>query len=146
MIDLTQYNDIRYNDFHIYIPGKVHNFSRNLEQFPGIPNSFWFEDFLADHSDFIHRNLSKWYYSVYISVAYLLAILALKKFMEKREPMKLKGALIGWNGVLAVFSIVGTIRCMPEFIHVLVQHGLQHSYAQSTYYHVSRTFFPVSQK
>ena len=136
-MDLSNYRDVRFHDFHIYKPGMIHNFSKELDCFPGIPNSFFFEDFILRHSEFIHRSLSKWYFSFYISIAYLVAIVAMKRFMLNREPYRMKGLLIAWNAFLAVFSIMGTVRCLPEFTHVLTNHGLKYSYSQSTYYYVS---------
>ena len=138
MFDLTNYQDIRYNDFHIYDPSKPYNFSQELDQFPGVANSFWFEDIMLHNAAFIHRSLEKWYYSFYISIGYLAAIVALKWFMHNREPLKMKSVLIGWNVALAIFSIGGTIRCLPEFVHVIGNYGLRFSYSQSTYYHVSK--------
>lgn len=135
--DLSSYADVRFHDFHVYHEGMAHNFSRVLTDFPGIANSFWFEDFILNHSDFIHRSLSKWYFSFYISIAYLISIVVMKRWMRDREPYKMKTALIAWNALLAVFSIMGTIRCFPEFVHVLFNHGLKFSYSQSTYYYVS---------
>lgn len=138
LLDLSNYRDVRYHDFHIYHPGRAHNFSQDLKSFPGIANSFWFEDFILRHSDFIHRQLDKWYYSFYISIGYLIAIVAMKRIMVNRAPFQMKGLLIGWNALLAIFSIVGTIRCFPEFTSVLLNNGLKFSYSQSTYYYVSQ--------
>lgn len=137
MVDMSNYRDVRFHDFHIYKAGMSHNFSRDLDNFPGIANSYFFEDFILNHSDFVHRSLSKWYFSFYISLGYLVAIAAMKRFMLHRDPYKMKGLLIGWNALLAVFSIMGTVRCLPEFTHVLLNHGLKYSYSQSTYYYVS---------
>lgn len=137
MFDYSNFKDVRYSDFHIYTPGKVHNFSTELDRFPGLANSFWFEEKLRVNAEYIHANLWRWYYSFYISIGYLVAIVALRTWMANRQPYNLKGALIAWNAALAIFSIVGTIRCMPEFVHVLYNNGLKHSYSQSTYYLVS---------
>ncbi|KAH9413973.1 Elongation of very long chain fatty acids protein 6, partial [Dermatophagoides pteronyssinus] len=110
MFNFSNYRDIRYHYFHVYIPGKHHQFERDLTKFPGVPNSFFIEEFLREHADFIHRNLSRW------------------------QPFQMKPILIIWNISLAIFSIIGTFRCLPEFIHVLYHHGLVHSYSKSTYY------------
>ena len=138
MFNFSNYRDIRYHYFHVYIPGKHHQFERDLTKFPGVPNSFFIEEFLREHADFIHRNLSRWYYSFYLSIIYLLAIILIKKWMQNRQPFQMKPILIIWNISLAIFSIIGTFRCLPEFIHVLYHHGLVHSYSKSTYYFVSK--------
>lgn len=135
IIDFSQYRDIRYHYFHIYNPNEPHNFSTDLTQFPGLQNSFFIEDFLRVHADFIHKNLEKWYYSFYISIVYLISIVLLKNFMKNRPALEMRSVLIAWNIALAIFSILGTIRCLPEFVHVLYHHGLRHSYSKSTYYY-----------
>ncbi|XP_046916746.2 very long chain fatty acid elongase 6 [Dermatophagoides farinae] len=134
MFNFTNYRDIRYHYFHVYVPGKHHEFELNLTKFPGVANSFFIEEFLRENADFIHRNLSHWYYSFYLSIVYIVAILLLRKWMEHRQPFQMKPILIVWNFGLAIFSIIGTFRCLPEFIHVLHHHGLAHSYSKSTYY------------
>lgn len=141
MFNFNNYRDLRYHNFHIYDPLKPHNFSIDFSQFPGYQGSFFVEDFLKIHADFIHKNLSKWYYSFYISIFYLVVIYLLKLFMTNRQPFQMKPVLIGWNILLAIFSIIGSFRCIPEFTNVLINHGLQHSYCQSTYYFVSKNFF-----
>lgn len=140
MFDLKNYRDLRYHNFHIYDPAKPHNFSLDFSQFAGYRGSFLVEDYLMYNADLIHKNLSKWYYSFYISIFYLLVIYFMKLFMNNRRPLQMKPVLIGWNILLAIFSIFGSFRCIPEFTSVLINHGLQHSYCQSTYYFVS-TFF-----
>lgn len=40
---------------------------------------------------------------------------------------ELRGLLVIWNSMLAMFSIMGAFRTAPELIHVLRHHGLFHS-------------------
>lgn len=40
---------------------------------------------------------------------------------------QLRGPLIAWNTMLAVFSVMGALRTAPELIHVLRHYGLFHS-------------------
>lgn len=40
---------------------------------------------------------------------------------------ELRGLLVIWNTMLAMFSIMGAFRTAPELIHVLRHHGLFHS-------------------
>ena len=134
MFNLTY--DLRYNDFHLI---ETHHWSLNLSQFPGIPHAFDWEYEMTNHGDFLNNFMkTKWHYSYYISALYLVVIFSLQKFMTRYEKgFSLRGLLTAWNIFLAVFSIMGTIRCLPEFAHVLVHHGVKASFAKSTYYHVS---------
>lgn len=40
---------------------------------------------------------------------------------------QLRGPLIIWNTMLAMFSIMGAFRTAPELLHVLRHYGLFHS-------------------
>ena len=44
-----------------------------------------------------------------------------------REPFQLRGPLTVWNMLLAVFSIMGAARTLPEFIHTFSTQGFHHS-------------------
>lgn len=56
--------------------------------------------------------------------AYLIAIFAIKRQMSKREAFELKGPLIAWNLLLAVFSFIGACRTLPEVIGLVAENGL----------------------
>lgn len=47
--------------------------------------------------------------------------------MSNRPAYKLKRLLTLWNLSLAIFSIVGTLRTLPELLHVLGRFGFYHS-------------------
>ena len=128
--------DLRYNYFHLI---EHHNWSTDLSQFPGIPHAFDWEYGMKNNGDFLNEFMrTKWHYSYYLSALYLVTIFSIQKFMTRYEKgFNLRGLLAVWNIFLAVFSIMGVIRCLPEFVHVLINHGVKASYAKSTYYYVS---------
>ena len=127
--------DLRYNDFHLI---DHHEWSMDLSQFPGFVHYFEWEKTIADRSDFLNWMMkTKWHYSFYISAVYLIVIFSLQKLMDNYEKgFQLRKLLTAWNIFLAVFSIMGTVRCLPEFIHVLIHSGVKASFAKSTYYYV----------
>lgn len=47
---------------------------------------------------------------------YVIIVFGLQYYMEKRERFDLRKPLLCWSGFLAVFSIVGSIRCVISFI------------------------------
>ena len=47
--------------------------------------------------------------------------------MAKREPFQLRTPLVVWNLLLAIFSIFGAARTLPEFIFTFSTHGIYHS-------------------
>ncbi len=49
-----------------------------------------------------------------VTVAYLLIVFGCSKLMQKRKAFKLDTPLAIWNLALAIFSLCGTIRVLPE--------------------------------
>lgn len=74
--------------------------------------------FIAEHFDI----------TIQVSILYVVLIFATRFFMKKREPFSLFIPLNLWNFILAVFSIVGTIKLSPEFWGTFFGKGLQNSY------------------
>jgi elongation of very long chain fatty acids protein 6 len=74
-----------------------------------------------------------WHYVLYMSVAYIATIFGLKYIMKNRKPFELRILLIIWNLGLAVFSILGAARCVPEFIYIISQKGIDYSVCTETY-------------
>ncbi|XP_044752825.1 elongation of very long chain fatty acids protein 6-like [Coccinella septempunctata] len=68
-----------------------------------------------------------WTDSFYYGLFYLIVIFKLKNFMENRAAYRLKVPLVLWNTFLAVFSVVGTFRSLPELLHTLRMGGIHQS-------------------
>lgn len=68
-----------------------------------------------------------WWYSILCSAIYLLAIFGGQRVMRRRPGYHLTAALIGWNVFLSIFSILGTVRYLPAFVHTLRSEGLVYS-------------------
>ena len=62
--------------------------------------------------------------SCIVTATYLLLVYGGKKLMEKREAFKLDIPLAIWNLALAIFSLCGTIRLLPELIWAIINLGL----------------------
>lgn len=86
---------------------------------------YWFEDF--DRKWWLKFARMNWQLSVYASIIYIIAIFGIQHYMRDRPAYKLKKGLFAWNATLGVFSIVGFIRYIPEFSHVLYNSGLHGS-------------------
>lgn len=65
---------------------------------------------------------------VIYAFTYLAVIFSAQRFMKNKEKLELRRALIAWNFVLAGFSILGAIRVWPEFVYVIQNKGIEHSY------------------
>jgi len=68
-----------------------------------------------------------WWLSIVYSIIYVGLIYFGRSLMENRERFELRLPLILWNISLALFSIFGVIRCVPEMVYNLGQDGLQYT-------------------
>jgi len=58
-------------------------------------------------------------------IAYCVMLVAGPMLMEKRKRFDLRLPLAYWNLLLAVFSFIGMIRCVPHFFLLMHTHGWQ---------------------
>lgn len=108
-------------------------------KFPGMPSLWYGEHWVLNNTyTLIHTTNRYWHWSIYISIGYVITIFALQSAMAKLNvKLELKRQLIAWNLFLAIFSFLGTIRCWPEFIHVITTRGFTASYTEADYALVS---------
>ena len=59
---------------------------------------------------------------LYVAI-YLLVIAILKRYMENKEKFELQSTIAAWNFALAIFSILGTVRTLPELVRLLSSDG-----------------------
>jgi elongation of very long chain fatty acids protein 6 len=84
---------------------------------PPIHEAFWFENFdVVKCRDWMEKN---WSISLYICAVYILLIFLGQNWMKDRKAYDLKRPLALWNLFMALFSVFGFLRCMPELLHVL---------------------------
>lgn len=70
---------------------------------------------------------NNWHLSVVFSFIYIVSIFGGQFLMRNQERLTLKWPLIIWNFLLAVFSLIGSIRMIQHVVHVVSTHGLEHS-------------------
>lgn len=76
--------------------------------------------------DWEHINLSycrrwmnkNWTLSIFASAVYIILIFLGQNWMKHRPAFKLRKLLVLWNISLAMFSIFGFIRTVPELVHI----------------------------
>ncbi|KAF0287859.1 Elongation of very long chain fatty acids protein 6 [Amphibalanus amphitrite] len=74
------------------------------------------EDFAAvERQQWMQRN---WHTSFYYIGVYMVLIFGGQRYMATRERFELRNVLALWNFFLAVFSIVGAMRTVPELLYV----------------------------
>lgn len=119
----------------------MRNVTNDWTQFPGLPFAFEFESrFSRDfHRQWLYHN---WSVALYISAVYVLFVLIGQRLMSgQKKGYGLRSLMFCWNSLLAIFSIMGTIRCLPEFAYVIKSSGLESSYCNSSYYYDVRLTF-----
>ncbi|CAG0913889.1 unnamed protein product [Notodromas monacha] len=67
------------------------------------------------------------------SAAYLAVIYGIKSAMATRNPFSLRVPLIVWNWALALFSLCGVLRMLPELVFALSNYGKYHSVCVASY-------------
>ncbi|CAG0890691.1 unnamed protein product [Cyprideis torosa] len=75
--------------------------------------------------------------SVVMSAFYLTTVFVLMKIMKNRPGFELKGPLIVWNSVLAIFSVIGTYRTAFFAVKEMFEFGFHQSICRG------RIFAPV---
>ena len=137
------FNDSRYNNYHIITRVGPNQWSTNWRKFSGFPFAFDFElSFRGTHEDKQQWLRDNWHFSLYISVVYILLVHVLQNWMKHREKgFNLRFPLALWSSGLALFSISGTIKCLPEFVSILSTKGIYASFCESCYYEVCLNLF-----
>lgn len=78
-------------------------------------------------SSAVNFMLSIWHYSFYISAFYVVSIFSLQSFMRDRPKYHLRGPLMAWSLLLAVFSLCGFSIAGLHHLSYAVQHGWKRS-------------------
>ena len=85
-----------------------------------------------------------WSLSIWCAAVYLLVIYSGRSFMEKRPKFDIRPALVLWNTILAIFSIFGAARTVPEAIFAVRHHGWDFSVCDSSYTGLWTCLFALS--
>lgn len=95
-------------------------------------SAFEFEKAIAseDLLEFVKTN---WMLSVWFSAVYVIVIFGGQWIMERKDKFGLSSALAIWSGMLAAFSVAGTVRMWPEIVHVLRYEGFYSSACIAAY-------------
>lgn len=90
----------------------------------------FFENF--DYRDKKEWMAQNWTVSLWFIGAYICAIFGGQLIMKERKAFALRNTLTLWNVALAIFSIMATVRTLPELITILFQpNGFHHSVCSS---------------
>lgn len=91
---------------------------------------FFDPTFLYENKSWIKNN---WTISIVYAMFYIALVHVGQRLMKDREKFRLHRSLVAWNLVLAGFSILGSVRFLPNFFQVLRAKGLVHSVCVQDY-------------
>ncbi|XP_067132836.1 very long chain fatty acid elongase 6-like isoform X2 [Centruroides vittatus] len=97
-----------------------------------VPQPFEFEK-IVDKDNRIRWMQNNWHHSIYWSIFYVIVIFSVQRFMRNRPALDLKTPLIIWNLGLALFSLGGTVRMLPGFLHIIQEFGFTFSVCDNQY-------------
>ena len=83
-----------------------------------------------------HWSKKNWHFSLWIAGIYIALVLIGQESMRNRPRFELRTPLIGWSATLAIFSIVASIRTIPETIHMISTHGFTSTLCDNSHYGV----------
>merc|ERR1712080_512037 len=69
---------------------------------------------------------------------YVLLVFSGQAWMSSRPAYQLRNLLAAWSAFLAIFSIIGFVRVLPEFLHTLVYGGLYKSICDPSFIHSNK--------
>lgn len=118
------------------------NMVRSVEDFDHTINynitGSWLENNVQVNDAIVKFLDDYWDLSIYSAIVYVIAIFAGRKFMQSYARFDLSYLLAAWSGCLAVFSLLGTIRFVPNVIY-----ALQHQSFHDSVCTVDWTYLPV---
>lgn len=88
---------------------------------------FYDEEFVSIEQNWLQEN---WNISFYYAFIYLLLVYMATKILDHRGKFHFHHSLVAWNVVLAVFSTLGTVRFLPNFLHFVFEAGINGSVCQ----------------
>ena len=97
--------------------------SSNVYQYQTV---FPFESSIAYHDLRIWLRRNQHIPFIIIAI-YLVMVFGIKKWMRDRKPFKLTGVLVVWNLSLSMFSMIGSLRTIPQILHTVRSHGIHYS-------------------
>lgn len=88
---------------------------------------FFFERKFYETAFMLERRVwmkSYWTVAILYALLYIMAVHLGQRYMRNREKFHLYRSLVAWNILMAIFSILGTVRFLPYFIDTLNKSGL----------------------
>lgn len=117
-----RYNDTSVTFFNFSQPPRTINGQYTTGYNYSYPFTFAFEETFDTYFYVNWMSQYHWVCNFFICM-YLLFIYTMKRYMKDRPRFDLRKPLVFWNIFLAVFSLWGAARTVPEVLHVFNSFG-----------------------
>ena len=77
----------------------------------------------SDFADWALYMRQTWWVPIVVALVYCELVFVGQKYMRDRKPMDLKLALCIWNSILAIFSIMCSLKIVPYFVYTFLFSG-----------------------
>ena len=94
-----------------------------------------------DEDAFLAWISENWTLSFWYSGIYVMMVFGGKHYMKSREKFDLRGPLVIWSAILAIFSIMGAVRTVPELIWNIYNYGVSQSVCSPSYFYGPTKFW-----
>jgi elongation of very long chain fatty acids protein 6 len=91
------------------------------------------QDYIKNRLEITTWMKTYWFLLFPVTTFYLLTIYFGQKIMKNRPAFELRSIFILWNLGLAIYSILGTVRSVPELIYLLNDKGIKYSVCVETF-------------
>jgi len=104
----------------------------NFSAYDGSSKTFWENYWSTPY--FLYWMDNYWTSCIWIAALYVILAFGGKYYMKDKKPFEVRTLLFLWNIFLAIFSIFGTYRMLPELLFSLDRYGFHYSVCSSTFY------------
>jgi len=100
------------------------------DKLPTFQFEYWSAYDFFDLANWMGANM---WLPISLAIVYLLSIFGIQAYLKERKTIfKLKNSMAAWNLLLAIFSFVGSVRCVPMLFRVLNKVGVHGLMCENT--------------
>lgn len=121
-----------------FLSKNLSDINQDYARYPGLSYTPQIEQqLLARLGDMKRFLFANYRLPLLLSVLYYMTIFYIQQWMHNRKAFQLRSILSGWNVLLALFSLYGTVRVVPELLFMINKFGLFGSVCDNRYIDVS---------
>ena len=117
-------------------------FAERMANYTPYPTDMFDVERKFDERTFNLYMQENWTRSIYYSAIYVSLVFLGKHYMKDRPRFELRVPLAMWSAGLAIFSIMGMFRSLPEFLYLLLNFGYRESVCNPAYTYLAKGATP----